>query len=97
MDAFTTLSSAMVPLPLENVDKSGLGACALVTLSPMRLVYIHSQVLALVEYATEGILGALARQAASSAAVAAAEIAASGGTKKFFSVQAVAPQLSGDT
>ena len=50
----------------------------------MRMVYIHSQVLALVEYATEGILGALAAKAASSAAAAAAEIASSAACKKFF-------------
>ena len=59
-----------------------------VELSPMRLVYIHSQILALVEYATAGILGALATQMATTAASAAAEIATAMTSPRIFSVKA---------
>jgi Vacuolar sorting-associated protein 13, N-terminal/N-terminal region of Chorein or VPS13/Repeating coiled region of VPS13 len=86
-------AKALEAIPLDNVDKSKLGAGAVITLSPMRMVYIHAQVMALVEYATEGILGALTRQVASSAAAAAAEIATAGGSQKFFSVHATGFQL----
>jgi hypothetical protein len=75
---------------LKNVrtdTSNDLGAWALVTISPMRMVYIQAQVLALVEYATEGILGALTSQAASSAAVAASEMASSGSERKVFVVR----------
>jgi hypothetical protein len=79
---------AMETMDLDNIDLNEYEACAQVELSPMRMVYIQAQALALVEYATAGILGALASQAASSAAVAATEIATSIGAKKFFSVKA---------
>ena len=46
-----------------------------VSLSPMRFVYVQSQILTLVEYVTEGVLGALAQRVASSAAQAAYEMA----------------------
>jgi hypothetical protein len=36
-----------------------LAASALITISPMRMVYIQAQLLALVEYTTAAILGAL--------------------------------------
>ena len=67
---------------------SDLGEWALVSISPMRLVYIQAQVLALVEYATAGILGTLTSRAASSAASAAAEMASSDDKKKQFVVRA---------
>jgi hypothetical protein len=80
---------------LELVDddslkdqKDDLAAWALITISPMRMVYIQAQVLALVEYATAGILGAMTSQAASQAAVAAADLATSGSGKKLFVVRA---------
>jgi vacuolar protein sorting-associated protein 13A/C len=81
-------SRAMETLDLDGLDLKEYEACAEVELSPMRMVYIQAQVLALVEYATEGILGVLATQAASSAAAAAVEIATSIGAKKFFCVKA---------
>ena len=67
---------------------SDLAALAHVTISPMRMVCIQAQVLALVEYATQGILGALTSQAASSAANAAAEMTTSELEKKLFIVRA---------
>lgn len=79
---------AMETMNPDDIDLNEYEACAQVELSPMRMVYIQAQALALVEYATAGILGALASQAASSAAVAATEIATSIGAKKFFSVKA---------
>jgi hypothetical protein len=85
---YCTGMKAMETMDLENIDLNEYEACAQVELSPMRMVYIQAQVLALVEYATAGILGALASKAASSAAVAATEIATSIGAKKFFSVKA---------
>lgn len=61
-----------------------------IVISPMRFVYLHSQVLTLVDYANEGILGALAAQAASSAANAALELATSGTQgNKIFAMKAV--------
>ncbi|KAL7576943.1 hypothetical protein ACA910_006700 [Epithemia clementina (nom. ined.)] len=71
---------------LDNA--SDLGAWALVTISPMRMVHIQSQVLSLIEYATAGILGTLTQQAASSAAMAAKEMAISDSEKKLFVVRA---------
>jgi vacuolar protein sorting-associated protein 13A/C len=78
---------------LSNVKQEGLNpqdldAFSMISLSPMRLVYIQAQVMALVEYSTEGILGALTAQAAASAAAAARDIATSGGgKKKVFSIE----------
>ena len=45
-----------------------------VKLSPMKFVHIQAHVLTLVEYLTDGILGALARRAMSSAALAALQV-----------------------
>jgi hypothetical protein len=81
---------AIATLGLESIDMSKLEACAEVDLSPMRIAYIHSQVLALTEYITEGILGALTAQAATSAAEAAKELASSVAGEKFFVVKATA-------
>jgi len=79
---------AIGSMHLQEVKLSDFEACALVELSPMRLVYIQAQVMALVEYLTEGILGALAAQAASSAAAAAAEIVSPTDRSKLFLVKA---------
>jgi hypothetical protein len=81
---------AIETLGLEAIDTSKLEACAVVDLSPMRISYIHSQVLALAEYISEGILGALAARAATSAAEAAKELASSVAGEKFFVVKATA-------
>eukprot|EP00934_Nitzschia_sp_Nitz4_P004856 Nitzschia sp. Nitz4//scaffold372_size14277//316//10005//NITZ4_008942-RA/size14277-snap-gene-0.12-mRNA-1//-1//CDS//3329549588//4846//frame0 len=72
--------------PAEKANQ--LEAFAQVELSPMRLVYLQSQVMALVEYTTEGILGALTAQAATSAAQAAIDIADSVVGEKLFEVKA---------
>ena len=57
-----------------------------VLLSPMRFVHVQSQILTLVEYVTEGVLGALTKRVASSAAQAAYDLAQteSVGRKIFF-------------
>jgi len=80
-------------LSIENVESDKYEAGAIIELSPMRLVYIQAQVLALVEFATEGILGALTAQAASSAAAAAAELAMSTEKMKLFRVMATGFEL----
>ena len=70
-------------------DPKDVEAFGDVELSPMRMVYIQAQVLALVEYATAGILGALATQAATTAASAAADIATASSSRKIFHVKAI--------
>jgi len=71
-----------------GANKSNCEACAEVLLSPMRFVHIHSQVFTLIEYVTEGVLGAMAASAASSAAAAAREVTKSSqsGEKLFYIV-----------
>lgn len=71
----------------ENVDDT-VESVGRIHLSPMRMVYIQSQVLALVNYTTEGILGALTAAAASSAAAAAVDIARAESGKKQFVIKA---------
>jgi hypothetical protein len=75
-------------LDLDSVDVNQLEAFAEVELSPMRLSYIHSQVLTLTEFITEGILGVITAQAASSAAEAARENLNSVVGKKIFNIKA---------
>ena len=80
---------AMALLPTKiNTDISDCEAFGEITLSPMRMVYIQAQVLALVEYATEGILGVVTAKVVASAAQAAAELATSTDAKKKFVVRA---------
>jgi hypothetical protein len=86
-------ASSIATMSVPTIDTSRLEACAEVELSPMRIVYIHAQIMALVEYITEGILGALAARAASSAAEAAKEMANSVVGEKFFLVKATAFDL----
>lgn len=62
-------------------------------LSPMCAFYIQSQVMALVEYISEGILGVLFAQAASSAAEVALDYAASVGGETIFIVRATSFDL----
>jgi hypothetical protein len=69
-------------------DFSDCEAFGEVDISPMRMVHIQAQILALVEYATAGILGAVTAQAAASAATAAVDLATSCGSKKVFVVHA---------
>ena len=66
----------------------GVEAYGRIELSSMKLVYIHSQVLALLEYATAGILGALAVKVATSAVEAATEIATPSRGRKIFRIEA---------
>lgn len=81
-------SKSLASVSSTGTDLSDCEAYGEVELSPMRMVYIQAQVLALVEYATAGILGAMTAQAASSAANAAAELAATNDSKKVFTVRA---------
>jgi hypothetical protein len=94
--------TAVASFPAEGADVSKCNACAKVELSPMRFVHIQAQVLTLVEYITEGVLGALAAKAASSAAEAALEIAHKEGGENFFAIRAtgfdlILPQSAGET
>ena len=79
---------ASLPASMTSSDTVGCEAFGEVKLSPMRMVYIQAQVLALVEYATEGILGVVTAKVVASAAQAAAELATSNGAKKKFVVRA---------
>jgi hypothetical protein len=79
---------AMLDQSVNDFDMSGYTSYAQIELSHMRFVYLQAQVLALVEYATEGILGALTAQAASSAAGVAVELATAHVGDKLFLVRA---------
>lgn len=70
----------------DSFDKEKTEMVLDVTLSPMRFVHIQSQILTLVEYAQEGVLGAVTQKVASSAAQAAHEISQtqSDGENAFF-------------
>jgi len=59
---------------ISNIDRQKTEAYTNVTLSPMRFVHVQSQVFTLVEYLTEGVLGAIAKSLASSATQAAIEM-----------------------
>ena len=58
----------------KYIDKKETEMVIDVTLSPMRFVHIQAQILTLVEYLTEGVLGAVAKRVASSAAQAAYDL-----------------------
>lgn len=60
-----------------STERDDLEAWAVVELSPMRMMYIQSQVMTLVDYITEGILGSITARAASTAAEAAKQLAES--------------------
>jgi vacuolar protein sorting-associated protein 13A/C len=79
---------AIETLDLELAEIENFEAVAVVELSPMRFCYIQSQVMTLSNYITDGILGALAAQAAISAAEAAKELANSVTGHYFFSIRA---------
>lgn len=64
---------AMKSCPVE-ADRNDVEMYMTVFLSPMRFVHIQAQVLTIVEFLTEGILGAIAEKVASSAAQAAAAL-----------------------
>ncbi len=73
---------------LNEVNRESCQAYARIILSPMKFVYLHAQVLTLVEYCTEGVLGALTAQVASSAAAAAMELAQTDDGEKVFDIRA---------
>jgi hypothetical protein len=77
----------------SEIDRAGsekIESYADIVISPMRLVYLQAQVLTLVDYVNDGILGALAAQAATSAAAVALELATSGKKgDKIFALKAV--------
>ena len=95
-DSLLSVNYFRGPKAMEGVeveDAKKLNQCeafADVELSPMRMVYIHAQVMALVEYISEGILGALAAQAASSAVAAAADMATASDASRLYHVKATA-------
>lgn len=74
----------------ETEKYENLEALAHVEFSPMRFCYLHSQVMTLVEYITEGMLGAITAKAATSAAEAAKELANSVSGGSLFVVRATA-------
>lgn len=84
---------AIEKLKLPKQTVGALEAFAEVELSPMRLCFIQSQIMALVEYSTEGILGALTAKAASSAAQRAIELADAVDGEKLFRVKATSLDL----
>jgi hypothetical protein len=89
-DGKTALSSQSV----HDIDMEKLETYAHIVVSPVRCVYIQSQILTLVDYVNDGILGALAAQAASSAATVALEMASSGSQgNKLFVLKAVGFEL----
>jgi vacuolar protein sorting-associated protein 13A/C len=88
---YTEKRETMAALPFNVSDD--VEACGLIELSPVRIVYIHSQILAIAEYASEGILGALAAQAASSAVAAAVDLSTPTGSSKFFRVNATGIEI----
>jgi hypothetical protein len=74
---------------LEYLDRENTEMFIDVSLSPMRFVYVQSQIFTLIEYVTEGLLGALTQRVASSAAQAAYDIAQTESIgKKIFFVKA---------
>ncbi|CAJ1901189.1 unnamed protein product [Cylindrotheca closterium] len=74
-------------------DPKKLEAFADVVLSPMRFVFIQSQIFVLLEYITEGILGVIFERAAATAAEAALELANSVAGKKLFIIKATSFDL----
>ena len=77
---------AMQSCNLQDVVKETADSFMKVRLSPMRFVHVQAQVLTLVEYVTEGVLGAMAARVASSAAHAARELAEAAEGEKIFHV-----------
>jgi len=88
-ESFLAVSYFDGPRAMGQLEgKEDIEAFGQVHISPIRVVHIQSQILTLVNYTTEGILGAITMQAASSAAAAAAEIANVSAGKKQFVVEA---------
>jgi len=79
---------AIESLNLVLDDTEIFEAVADVELSPMRFCYVQSQVMTLVNYITDGILGALTAKAAISAAEAAKELANSVSGNYFYCIRA---------
>lgn len=86
---------SVLELSFEVADEAepGVEALAQLIISPLRLVYIQSQIMALVEYSTEGILGALASHAASSAAAAAKDFATATTAKSVFRISSTGLEI----
>lgn len=59
---------------LESVNQEDTEMIIDVSLSPMRFVHVQAQILTLVEYLTEGVLGTVTKRVATSAAQAAYEL-----------------------
>ena len=80
-------------LNINLEQKEEYEAVAFVELSPMRFCYIQSQVMTLVGYMTDGILGALTAQTAISAAEAAKDFANSVTADNYFSIRATSFEI----
>ena len=79
---------AIESLNLFLANTQNLDAVTDVELSPMRFCYVQSQVMTLINYITDGILGALAAKAAMSAAEAAKDFAKSVSGDYYYCVRA---------
>ena len=73
---------------VENIDHEKCEAVAKYVLSPMRFVYFHAQIKTLIEYVTQGVLGALTARMASSVAAAAIAISQKNIGEKTFAIEA---------
>eukprot|EP00978_Attheya_sp_CCMP212_P039350 scaffold203794_cov54-Attheya_sp.AAC.2 len=78
---------------LNGLSDGDCDSCAEVDLSPVRFVYIHAQVLTLVEYLTEGVLGTIVKVTSSAATAAALEAAQAIEKQKIFIVKAAGLDL----
>ncbi len=79
-------AQALVRCPLHEFDPISSEMFMIMNLSPMRFVHAHATVFTLMEYVTEGVLGALAEKVAESAVQAARQLsqAQAAGEKIFF-------------
>ncbi|KAL3923709.1 MAG: hypothetical protein SGILL_001499 [Bacillariaceae sp.] len=84
---------AVEVLDIPPKKKQNMEACASVDLSPMTFCYIHPQIMTIVEYVTDGILGALTAQAATTAVEAAKELASSVSGGSLFTIRATSLDL----
>ena len=79
-------AQALESCSLKKIDPKSSEMFMIMNLSPMRFVHAHATVFTLVEYVTEGVLGALAEKVAESAVQAARQLsqAQAAGQKVFF-------------
>jgi len=85
---YTEGIKAVASHALPGVETENCVACAHVELSSMKVVFVQAQILFFLDYLNDGILGALAAQAASSAAGTAIEAAQPDAGEKLFQITA---------